>query len=133
LTITVPDDATGSLALTVNCGAVSNTIAIQIYQAPSNTFAATAKASKTASTVTVSVKVPGPGTVSVIGSNVKSVSRHAGAAGTTMVKATLTAKAGRSLRRHHKLTVSLAVRFTPTGGTGHTITKTITFIRKPRG
>jgi hypothetical protein len=129
-TITVPDGATGSLALTVNCGAVSNTIAIQIYQAPSNTFTATAKAAKSGSTVTVSAKVPGPGSITVSGGNVKSASKHAGAAGTTTVKTTLTAKATRSLKRHHKLTVTIGVRFTPTGGTSRTLTKTITLTRR---
>jgi hypothetical protein len=130
-TITVPDDATGSLPLTVNCGTASNTIAIQIYKAPSNTFTATAKASKTASTVTVASKVPGPGTISVTGSNIKTTTKHAGAAGTTTVKATLTAKAARSLKRHHKLTVAISVRFTPTGGTSKTVNKSVTFTRKP--
>jgi hypothetical protein len=129
-TITVPEDASGSLALTVNCGAVSNTIAIQIYQAPSNTFTTTAKASKTTSTVTVTAKVPGPGTVTVSAGSLKTATRHAGAAGTTTIKTRLTAKAARSLKRHHKLTVTLKVRFTPAGGTGRTITKTITYTRK---
>jgi hypothetical protein len=130
-TITVPDGASGSLPLTVNCGTVSNTIAIQIYQAPSNTFTATVKANKTGSTVTVSAKVPGPGTVTVGGTNVKTVTKHAGVAGTTTVKVTLTAKADKSLRRHHKLTAKLNVRFIPTGGTARTITKSTTFTRKP--
>jgi hypothetical protein len=129
-TITIPDDATGSLPLTVNCGAVSNTITIQIYQAPSNTFTATAKAGKTPSAVTVSAKVPGPGSISVSGSNVKTASKHAGAAGTTTLKATLTNKATKSLKRHHQLTVAISVRFTPTGGTGKTVSKSVTFIRK---
>jgi hypothetical protein len=129
-TITVPDYAAGSLPLTVNCGAVSNTIAIQIYQAPSNTFTATAKAGKTASTATVSAKVPGPGTITVSGGNVKTATKHAGTAGTTTVKATLTAKAIKSLKRHHKLAVGLNVHFTPTAGTSRTVTKTIIFIRK---
>jgi hypothetical protein len=130
-TITLPDDATGSLPLTVNCGTASNTIAIQIYKAPSNTFTATAKAGKTASTVTVAAKVPGPGTISVTGSNLKTATKHAGAAGTTTVKATLTAKAAKSLKRHHKLTVVIGVRFTPTGGTSKTVSKSVTFTRKP--
>jgi hypothetical protein len=130
-TITVPDNATGSLPLTVNCGTVSNTIAIQIYQAPSNTFTATAKAGKTASTVTVAVKVPGPGTITLTGSNLKTATKHAGAAGTTTVKATLTAKAIKSLKRHHKLTVALSVRFTPNGGTSRTVSQSVTFTRKP--
>jgi hypothetical protein len=129
-TITVPDDANGSLALTVNCGAVSNTIAIQIYQAPSNTFTTTAKASKTGSSVTVSAKVPGPGSVTVSSGSLKAAAKHAGAAGIITIKTTLTAKAARSLKRHHKLSVTLKVRFTPAGGTGRTITKTITFIRR---
>jgi hypothetical protein len=130
-TITVPDDAIGSLPLTVNCGTVSNTIAIQIYKAPSNTFTATAKASKTASTVTVASKVPGPGAISVSGSNLKTTTKHAGAAGTVTVKVALTSKAAKSLKRHHKLTVAISVRFTPTGGTSRTVNKSVTFTRKP--
>jgi hypothetical protein len=125
----VPDDATGSLPLTVNCGAVSNTIAIQIYRAPSNAFTATVKAARTGSTATVSVKVPGPGSITVSGSNVKTATKHAGAAGTSTVKATLTAKATRSLKRHHKLTVTINVRFAPTDGISRTITKSLTFNR----
>lgn len=129
-TVTLPDDAAGSLPLTVNCGAVSNTIAIQVYQAPSNTFTTTAKANNTGSTVTVSAKVPGPGTVSVSASGLKTATKHAKAADTTTIKATLTAKAARSLKRHHKLTITLKVRFTPTDGTGRTIIKTVAFTRK---
>jgi hypothetical protein len=128
ITITVPDDATGSLALTVNCGSVSNTIAIQIYQAPSNTFTATLKAST--STVTVSVKVPGPGSITLSGPNVRTATKHAAKAGTSTVKTTLTAKAIKSLKRHHKLTAMINVRFTPTGGTSRTVTKSATFTRK---
>jgi sugar lactone lactonase YvrE len=131
LTITLPDDATGSLALTVNCGAVSNTIAIQIYQAPSNTFTTTAKAAKTGSTVTVSVKVPGPGSITITGANVKTATKHVAKAGSTTVKTVLSGKASRSLKRHHKLTVTINVRFTPTGGTSRTVTKSATFTRKP--
>jgi hypothetical protein len=131
LTIVVPDDASGSLALTVNCGAVSNTIAIQVYQAPSNTFTATAKASKTAATIAVSVKVPGPGSITVKANQLKTVTKHAGAAGSSTVKAVLAAKAARSLKRHHKLTVTVSVRFTPTAGVGRTLTKNVTFTRKP--
>jgi hypothetical protein len=129
--ITVPDDANGSLPLTVNCGTVSNTIAIQIYQAPSNTFATTAKAAKTGTTITVTAKVPGPGSVTVTGANVKTATKHAGTAGTTTVKATLTAKASKSLKRHHKITVTIGVRFIPTGGTSRTITKSVSLTRKP--
>jgi hypothetical protein len=121
-TVTVPDDATGTLPLTINCGTVSNTIAIAIFQEPSNVF--TAKVKVKGHTATVTVTVPGPGTVSVRGTRVKSASRHASAAGSITVKATLSTTAVKLLRRHHRLATTVTVRFTPTGG--HAAAKTVT-------
>ncbi|HEY6759071.1 MAG TPA: hypothetical protein VI318_06250 [Baekduia sp.] len=125
--ITLPDDATGTLGLTVNCGAVSNTIAIAMYKAPSNSF--TARAKTKGRTATVSVKVPGPGSISVRGGNVKTATKHAKKASTNSVKVTLTSAAAKSLKKHHKLAVTLTVRFTPTGGSTATKTVKVTFRR----
>jgi hypothetical protein len=113
--ITLPRDATGTLPLTVNCGTASNTIAIQIYKAPSNAF--TAKGRVKGASATLSVKVPGPGAIVVSGgSSIKKATRHAGRAATTSVTVALSAEGRRSLRRHGTLAITLKVRFTPTGG-----------------
>jgi hypothetical protein len=124
-TLTLPGDATGALPLTVNCGAVSNTIAIQVYQPPSNAFTATAKGK--GSSVTAALKVPGPGSLSITGASIKKATRHTTKAGSVTLRARLTSKAITSLRRHHVLTVVLAVRFTPTGGLTATKTVKVTF------
>ena len=123
--ITLPDDATGSLPLTINCGKASNTIAIQIYKAPSNSFTVTGKTKR--STATLTVKVPGPGSISVTSGSVKKATKHASKAGNNSVKVTLTSKAAKSLKRNKKLTVSLKVQFTPTGGTSASKTVKVTF------
>jgi hypothetical protein len=123
--IVLPDDAKGTLPLTINCGKASNTIAIAMYQAPSNTF--TAKATTKGSSATLKIKVPGAGSISVRSGRVKTATKHAGKATTYSVKVTLTAKAKKSLKRHKKLAVSLAVRFTPTGGTTASKTVKVTF------
>jgi hypothetical protein len=125
--ITVPDDATGTLGLTVNCGTVSNTIAIAMYKAPSNSFTTTARTK--GSSATVSVKVPGAGSISVRGGNVKTALKRTKKASTNSVKVTLTAAAARSLKKHRKLAVTLTVRFTPTGGSTATKSVKVTFKR----
>ncbi|HWI73603.1 MAG TPA: hypothetical protein VNT55_16720, partial [Baekduia sp.] len=125
--ITLPDDATGTLPLTINCGKVSNTIAIQMYQAPSNSFTATGKVK--GSTATLSVKVPGPGSITVTGGSVKKATKHASKAGTNSVKVTLSAAGKKSVKRHKTLSVSLKVQFTPTGGTSASKTVKVTFKR----
>jgi hypothetical protein len=125
--IVLPDNATGTLPLTVNCGTVTNTIAIQMYKAPSNSFTATSKVK--GSTATLRVKVPGPGAISVTGGSVKKATKRAGKASTVSVKVSLSKAGKKSVKRHKKLTVSLRVRFTPNGGTTATKTVRVTFKR----
>ncbi|HST55409.1 MAG TPA: IPT/TIG domain-containing protein [Solirubrobacteraceae bacterium] len=76
-TIDVPEDASGTLALTVNCGTVSNTVAVAVPRAPSNAFTATRRVKGTS--VVVSVKVPGPGAITLTSAQTKPVTKHAGA------------------------------------------------------
>jgi len=128
LTFTLPADAKGSLPLTVNCGKVSNTIAVQMFQAPSNAFTTKSKVSGT--TATLTLKVPGPGDIAIRGAGVKAVKRHVGQAGTYVVKATLSASGKRSLRRHKRLSSTLTVSFTPNGGTTAKKTTKVTFQRR---
>jgi hypothetical protein len=106
---------------------VSNTIAIAMYKAPSNSFTTTAKTK--GSTATVSVKVPGAGSISVRSGSVKTATKHAKKASTNSGKVTLTSAAVKSLKKHHKLAVTLTVRFTPTGGSTATKTVKVTFKR----
>jgi hypothetical protein len=127
VTVTLPEDAKGTLPLTVNCWNVSNTIAIAMFQAPPSTFSATGKAK--GSTATVRVKVPGPGSISIKSAHTKAATKHAGGAATYSVKATLTAKAAKALKKHHRLAVSLTVRYAPNGGRSATKTLKVTFRR----
>lgn len=124
----VPDDASGSLPLTINCGKVSNTVAVQMYQAPSNTFA-TPKGKVKGSTASVTLKVPGPGDITVKGAGLKTAKKHVGKAGTYTVKATLSASGKKSLKRHKKLSRTLSVSFRPNGGTSATKKVKVTFKR----
>jgi hypothetical protein len=128
VSIVVPDDAKGSLPLTINCGKASNTIAIQMYQAPSNRFT-TPKGKVKGSTATVTLKVPGPGDITVRGAGLKTVKRHVGKAGTYSVKATLSTSGKKSLRRHKRLPRTLHVSFKPNGGTTVTKRVKVTFRR----
>lgn len=127
-TIDIPDGAKGSLPLTVNCGKASNTIAIQMFQAPSNTFA-TPKGKVKGSTVTVTLKVPGAGDITVKGPGLKTAKKHAGKAGSYTVKATLSASGKKSLRRHGRLARTLTVSFKPNGGTSASKHVKVTFKR----
>jgi hypothetical protein len=126
-TIILPDGAQGTLPLTINCGKASNTIAIALYQAPSNVFTATGKVK--GATATVSVKVPGPGAISIKSGHTKTATKHAGTATTYRVKVRLSAAGRKSLRRHKRLATSLTVRFTPTDGSTASKTVKVTFKR----
>lgn len=94
---------------------------------PSNAFSLSGKAK--AKSAKLTVEVPGPGTIAVSGKSVKATSKQAGAAGTVTVDVPLKSKALKALRSH-KLSVSLAVRFTPTGGSAAEQTLQLSFQRK---
>jgi hypothetical protein len=126
--IELPDDATGVLPLTVNCGAVSNTIAITMYKAPDNRF--TVKASTSGSRATLKVTVPGAGRIAVSGKNLKSASATAKKAGAVTIRVSLSSSAARSLARHHSLKASASVRFTPAGGSSASKSVALGFKRK---
>ncbi len=126
--IEIPDTATGTLALTVNCGKASNTIAIAIYHAPDNHFTIT-KSSVKATTATLTLKLPGVGKVTTTATHTAAKSTKVTKAGTHTVKVTLT-KAGKKAlakAKSKKLKVTVRVTYTPAGGTPATQTKTITF------
>jgi hypothetical protein len=129
-TFTVPDDATGALPLTVNCGTASNTIGLTVYSEPSNEFTIT-KTTVKGSAATLSVKVPGPGTIQTSASNTAAGKATVTKATTGKVTVRLS-KAGKKAlakAKSKKLKVAVRVKYTPAGGTAATTTKTVTFKR----
>ena len=124
----IPDNATGTVPLTVNCGRASNTIAIAIYQAPDNRFTIT-KTTVKGTTATLTLKLPGAGKVTTSASHITARTTTITKASTRTVKVTLT-KAGRkalSKAKSRKLKVTVRVSYTPAGGTAAALTKSLTF------
>lgn len=126
--ITVPDDASGTLPLTINCGNVSNTVAVAIFHEPSNRFSISTS-SVSGTTATLSVKVPGPGKVETSASGTAVAKKTATKASTVKIAVKLSSAGKKALAKAKsgKVTVSVKVKFTPAGGAAATLTKTITF------
>jgi hypothetical protein len=129
--VVVPDDAVGTLGLTVNCGHPSNTIAVALFQQPDNRFSVTGR-SVAGSTATLKVKVPGPGKLESFGPGITAAEVTIKKPGTASIKVKLTAGGARALSRaaSHTRRVGVRVRFTPAGGRSASKTVTITFKRK---
>ncbi len=126
--VEVPENASGTLALTVNCGHASNTIAIAIYQAPDNHFTVT-KSSVKGATATLTLRLPGVGKVTTTAAHTAAKATAITKAGTHTVKVTLT-KAGKKAlakAKSKKLKVTVRVVYTPAGGTAAVLTKSLTF------
>jgi hypothetical protein len=119
------------LALTVNCGRRSNTIAVAVFEEPENGFAVTGR-SVAGSTATLRVRLPGPGKLESFGTRTGAVKVSVKKPGTAPIKVKLTSAAARALARagSHTLKVKARVRFTPAGGRSASKTVTITFKRK---
>lgn len=126
--IAVPDDASGTLPLTINCGNVSNTVAVAIFQQPSNRFSIT-KTSVSGAMATLSVKVPGPGKIETSALHTVSAKKTVAKANTIKIAVRLTSAGKKTLAKAKsgRLTVSVKVRFTPAGGAAATLTKSLTF------
>jgi hypothetical protein len=124
----IPDNATGTLPLTVNCGKASNTIAVAIYQAPDNRFTIT-KSSLKGTIATLTLKLPGVGKVTTSAAHTAAKTTAITKAGTRTVKVTLTKAGKKALKKakSRKLTVTVRVSYTPAGGTATALIKTITF------
>jgi hypothetical protein len=129
--VLVPDDAAGSLALTVNCGRRSNTIAVTLFQEPDNGFLVTGR-SVVGSTATLKVRVSGPGKLESFGAGTKMVKVTIKKPGTATLKVKLSRAGVEALSRtaSHTRKVAVRVRFTPAGGRSASKTVTITFKRK---
>ena len=129
--LTVPDDAKGALALTIDCGHRSNTIALAVFQQLDNAFSIPNR-SVTGSTATVTVRVPGPGKLETSATNAKPRKVTVKKAGTATLKIKLTSAGRRTLARakSRTLKVRARVRYTPAGGQAETKTITLTYKRK---
>jgi hypothetical protein len=128
VTFTVPEDATGTLAVSVDCGSASNTVTVTI---PSNAFTIASPGVKgTAATVTA--KVPGPGLLTAQGSHLRTTRKSATKAGGVTLKLALTKAGQRALRhaKHHILRLVVTIRYTPTGGNTAIQHRTLTFRQK---
>ncbi len=126
--IEIPDTASGTLPLTVNCAKVSNTIAVAVYHAPNNRFTIT-KTTVKGTTASLTLKLPGVGKVTTTANHTAAKTTTATKAGTHTVKVTLTKAGKKTLNKtkSRKLKVTVRVTYTPAGGTAATLTKSLTF------
>jgi hypothetical protein len=129
----IPEQASGTLALTVDCGHRSNTIAIQVFHEPDNTFAITDR-SVTATKATLSFRVPGPGKLESSAPHTTAARSTFKRAGEATITIRLTSTGARLLHRarNHSLRAIARVRFTPAGGRAAAKTVTVTFKAKGR-
>jgi hypothetical protein len=128
--IVVPEDAAATLALTVNCGRGSNTIALAVFHEPDNDFSIPGH-SVMGSTATLQVRVPGPGKIESSAANTTATKVTIKKAGTATIKVRLTSAGRRALTRakSHTLRVKVRVRYMPAGGRAASKTVTVTFKR----
>jgi hypothetical protein len=128
--VVVPEGVAGSLGLTVNCGRVSNTVAVAVFAEPDNRFSIVSR-SVAGSTATLRARVPGPGKIETSGASTQAVKVSVKKAATASVKVKLTSAGKRALARSksHTLRVRVRVRFTPVGGRAASKTVTVTFKR----
>lgn len=100
--------------------------------APSNAFSfGWIKLNKKKGVASLQVRVPGPGKILVLGS--RTVARSSKAAPRKMtiaVKIKAKGRAAKSLRKKGRAKVKAKVKFTPTGGTARTKSKTVKLVRK---
>jgi hypothetical protein len=124
----IPDDATGTLGLTVNCGKRSNTIAIAVFQRPSSRFSI-ANTTVNGAKATLSVKVPGPGKLTSTAANAKPAKATIRKARGAKLMIKLNRSGLRALRKSKtgRLKVPIRVRYLPAGGRAATKTVTVTF------
>ena len=87
---------------------------------PSNKFAA--RATVKGATASLELVLPGPGTVSVSGTGLKSARANPAAAGPLTLKLILTTTGVRALNKHKRLTVHVTIVFQPTDGIAGTVT-----------
>lgn len=109
------------------------TVACPAPPAPSNVIKL-GKLTKNAKkgTATLQVTVPGAGQLVLSGKGLKKVARGAKGAGTLKLPITPVGSAKKKLASTGSAKLKLSVRFTPTGGTAATRTKSVKLVRSPR-
>ncbi len=129
LTVDVPDEAKGTLGLTVNCGRVSNTIAVTI--AADNTLTI-GKRTSSGTSASIVVVTKAPGAIRATGSRIKTATVTLTKAGTKTIKVKLTGAGTKALAKvkSRKLKTTIRLRFTPVGAQPVTKTVTVTFTPK---
>jgi hypothetical protein len=127
----IPSAATATLPLMINCGHVSNTIAIATYQVPDNRFAITKSVVKGAA-ARLTLKLPGVGKVQISGSRITAGTMTITKAGAVTIKVKLSAAGASALKKakSRRLLATVRIRYTPAGGTPSTQTSELTFKRK---
>jgi len=128
----VPEGATGTQPLSINCGVLSNAVGLAILTTPPSNAFSIAKVSVKGSTATLSISVPGPGKLQASAAKAGSASKTLDQASSTQLTVHLT-KAGKKAlgkARSRKLAVSLRVSFTPAGGASSSKALSVSFKRK---
>jgi hypothetical protein len=126
----LPEASAGKVPVSVSCGKASNSVELSVTAAPSNVFrlgVGTVKGSSGA----VAVALPGAGTVVTTGKYLSKSTVKVKQAGRASVQLRLTAAGKRALAkaRSGSLKVTAQVRYTPAGGSGRTLSKSVTFKR----
>jgi hypothetical protein len=126
----VPEVKAGKVPVSVSCGRSSNSVELSVKTTPSSVFRLGGGAVK-GSSGAVAVALPGAGTVVATGKYVSKSTVKVKKAGSVSVQVRLTTAGRRTLARSRSgaLKVTLRIRYTPTGGTGRTLTKSMTFKR----
>jgi hypothetical protein len=126
----IPEGSTGTQPLSINCGVLSNTVALAILQTPSNAFRIT-KVSVKGSSATLSVSVPGPGRLQSSGRSSAPSATTIARASTVQLSVRLNKAGKKALSKAHskKLSLSLLLTFTPAGGKAASTNRTVTFKR----
>ena len=126
----IPEDASGTLGLTVDCGKRSNTVAVAIFKRPSSRFSI-ANTTVKGSRATLSVKVPGPGKLTSKAARAKpgkvTIKRARGAK--LVIKLNRAGMRALGKSRTGRLKVAVRVRYLPAGGRAATKTVSVTFNR----
>jgi hypothetical protein len=125
-----PEGVSGTQPLTINCGTVSNTVGLAVFQTPSNAFTIANVAVKGQAAM-VTVAVPGPGRLNATSAKTAAASQTLNkASGATLtIRLSKAGKQALARAKGKKLAVALRLSFTPAGGSTASQTRTITFKR----
>jgi hypothetical protein len=124
----MPEVGAGKVPVTVSCGRASNSVELTVTAAASSVFRLGGGVVK-GSSAAVAVALPGAGMVVSTGKYLAKSTVKVKKAGSVSVQLRLNAAGKRALAksRSRVLKVTVRVRYTPTGGSGRTLSKSMTF------